>query len=59
LNLRELSQVSLYWAYFFYAAAWLREIGSAWQHHPLLTFLLMFVVAVMISLVAPMTVRES
>lgn len=59
LNLRELLQVSLYWACFFYALAWLREIGSAWQHHPLLTVLLMFIIAVMISLVAPTRVRES
>jgi hypothetical protein len=59
LNLRELLQVSLYWAYFFYAAAWLREIRSAWQHHPLLTTLLMFLVAVIISTVAPSTARES
>jgi hypothetical protein len=59
LNLRELSQVSLYWAYFFYAAAWLREIRSAWQHHPLFTALLMLMVAIMISMIAPKTVRKS
>ena len=59
LNLRGLLQVSLYWAYFFYAAAWLREIESAWKHHPALTALLMFLLAVMISTVAPKTVRES
>jgi len=59
LNLRELLQVSLYWAYFFYVAAWLHEIRSAWQHHPLLTVLVMFIVAIMISLVAPPAVRES
>jgi len=59
LNLRELLQVSLYWAYFFYVAAWLHEIRSAWQHHPVLAVLVMVIVAVMISLVAPATGCES
>jgi len=60
LNLRELLKVTLYWACCLYALAWFREIRSAWQHHPLITVLLVSMIGVLISLVAPKTVqRES